>query len=158
MSTLPRSILVICEGNHCRSPIGEALLRRELGDKVAVASAGLAALVGEPAHREAQRWGAAHDLDLSEHRGRAFSPEAARASDLILVMDAGQKRACETLIPSARGRVFLMGQWLPDQEREVPDPIGGAPSDHDRAYDRIARCIKPWLARLLPGTALPRTS
>lgn len=157
MSTLPRSILVVCEGNHCRSPIGEALFHRELGDRVSVASAGLAALVGEPAHREAQRWGASHSLDLSAHRGRAFTPEVARAFDLILVMDENQKRACETLIPSTRGRVFLMGQWLPPEEREVPDPIGGAPSDHDRAYDRILRCVAPWLARIVPS-ALPRTS
>ena len=107
MTTAPRHLLVVCEGNHCRSPIAEALFRRELGARAAVASAGLAALLGEPAHAEAQAWASAHGLDLSAHRGRAFTPDAALAADLILVMDARQKRACEHLVPSVRGRVFL---------------------------------------------------
>ena len=148
MTTAPRHLLVVCEGNHCRSPIAEALFRRELGEAVAVASAGLAALLGEPAHAEAQAWAAAHGLDLSAHRGRAFTPESALAADLILVMDPRQKRACEHLVPSARGRVFLLGQWLPAPDQSVPDPIGGAAADHHRAYGLIQRCIGPWAARL----------
>ena len=148
MTTAPRHLLVACEGNHCRSPIAEALFRRELGSFVAVASAGLAPLLGEPAHAEACRWAADHGLDLSAHQGCAFTPEAALAADLILVMDAGQKRACEHLVPSARGRIFLLGQWLPPEEQAIPDPIGGQPAEHDRAYDRIQRCIAPWAARL----------
>lgn len=150
MTTAPRHVLVICEGNHCRSPIAEALLRREIGEGVAVSSAGLGALLGEPAHAEAQAWASARGMDLSPHRGRAFTPEVALAAELILVMDQGQKRACEHLVPSVRGRVFLLGQWLPQAEQAIPDPIGGAPADHGRAYDLIQRCIGPWAARLAP--------
>lgn len=151
MSTAPRHLLVLCEGNHCRSPIAEALFRSALPSQVAVGSAGLAPRLGDGAHAEATRWALAHGLDLSLHRGKALTAEMALSADLILVMDAGQKRACEHLIPSARGRVFLLGQWLSEEEQTIPDPIGGAPSDHDRAYDRILRCVGPWLARLSSG-------
>ena len=55
----PKAILVLCEGNHCRSPLAVALLRRALGPGFTVESAGLAALEGIPAHPEAARLAAA---------------------------------------------------------------------------------------------------
>ena len=43
-----QSILVVCTGNICRSPVGERLLRSRLPD-MKVDSAGIAALTGEAA-------------------------------------------------------------------------------------------------------------
>ena len=142
-------ILVLCEGNHCRSPLAEALLRRALGPEVTISSAGLRALVGQPVHEEIQLLAAAAGLDLSAHRGRQFSPIAALKADLILVMDQAQKAACETLVPSTRGRVFLLGQWLPEADRDIPDPIEQGPTAHRQAHDHIQRAIPTWLPRLL---------
>ena len=42
---LIKSVLVVCIGNICRSPVGERVLQAELPDMV-VASAGLGALIG----------------------------------------------------------------------------------------------------------------
>lgn len=158
MTTAPRHLLVVCEGNHCRSPLAEALFRRALPGSITVSSAGLAPRLGDAAHGEAVRWATTHGLDLSAHRGRAFTTELALAAELILVMDENQKRACEQMVPSARGRVFLLGQWLKAAEREVPDPMGNAPSDHDRAYDLVQACVESWLLRLLPASVIARTS
>ncbi|RMH62958.1 MAG: low molecular weight phosphotyrosine protein phosphatase, partial [Zetaproteobacteria bacterium] len=43
------SILVVCVGNICRSPMAEALLKARAPAKVRVSSAGIGALVGSPA-------------------------------------------------------------------------------------------------------------
>jgi len=145
-----RHILVLCEGNHCRSPLAEALLRKALGPGFQVRSAGLGALVGEPAHQETRRLGADLGLDISPHRGRQFRPDLALNADLILVMDRAQKAACEALAPSARGRIFLLGHWLTPDRQEIADPIRLGPDAHQLACDHIQGAIQTWLPRLAP--------
>ena len=148
-----RHILVLCEGNHCRSPLAEAMLRKGLGPGIRVSSAGLDALVGQPAHRETKDWMAKDGVDLADitaHLGRQVTADLALGADLILVMDLAQKLACERLAPSARGRVFLLGHWLPPGQQEIPDPIRGGAEAHRQAHDHIQRAIQPWITRLAP--------
>lgn len=144
------SILVLCEGNHCRSPLAEALLRAALGSSTQVQSAGLAALHGQPAHDETLAILQEQGLDHSDHRGRQLTPDLAHKADLILVMDRSQKDACERMVPSARGRVFLLGHWLPATDQEIADPIRRGPEAHRRAHEHIKRALKAWLPRLEP--------
>lgn len=148
-----RHILVICEGNHCRSPLAEAMLRKALGPGIQVTSAGLNALVGQPAHRETKALMAKegiHLADITAHHGRQLTPDMALGADLILVMDQTQKKECERLVPSARGRVFLLGHWLPPHQQEILDPIRGGTEIHHLAHDQIQRAIQPWISRLVP--------
>jgi protein-tyrosine phosphatase len=146
MLTIQR-ILVICEGNHCRSPLAEALFRKTLPD-IEVISAGLNAMVGHSAHPEAIRMGKALGLDLEAHRGRSFLLGLAVLSDLILVMDQAQKDACEARVPSVKGRVFLLGHWLPEGEQEIADPIGQDGAVHETVYRHVHRAVHSWLSRL----------
>jgi protein-tyrosine phosphatase len=152
MSIAIRRILVLCEGNHCRSPLAEALLRRALGPASDVRSAGFRALVGEPAHEETRRQGMELGLDLSTHRGRQVTLDLAKRADLILVMDRAQKAACEALAPSVRGRVFLLGHWLSPDRPEIADPIRRSAADHRRVGDHIQGAIQTWLPRLARRT------
>jgi protein-tyrosine phosphatase len=85
------SILVVCTGNICRSPIAEGLLRnalqRRFGDAApVVSSAGTSGLEGSDAMPESVQ--AAYELgvDIAGHRGRRLTAEMAEASDLLLCM------------------------------------------------------------------------
>ncbi|MBI4913940.1 MAG: low molecular weight phosphotyrosine protein phosphatase [Acidobacteria bacterium] len=144
-----RRILVLCEGNHCRSPIAEALLRASLPG-VAVESAGLGALEGHPADAEALRLLAERGLDHGAHRGRQFTPAMALEADLVFVMDRDQKEACEALVPAARGRVFLLGHWLAPERREIPDPFRRGPEAFRATLEHIEQSVAAWLPRLSP--------
>lgn len=146
-----KSILVLCEGNHCRSPIAEALFRSSLGPGFRVESAGLNALEGAPADAEAQRVVQVHELDISNHRGRQWSDQIAHEADLILVMNQAQKAACELALPSIRGRVFLLGQWLPEHLQEIPDPYMLGPEAARQAFDLIHQSVDSWLPRVKPS-------
>ena len=142
------SILVLCEGNHCRSPIAEGLLRATLGPEIRVESAGLKAIEGHPAHPEVLRLMAERGIDLSAHRSRQLTPSMALSANLILVMDQQQKDWCNQMAPSTRGRVFLLGQWLPSAPRDIADPLFQNPEAFRLALDIIQRSIEGWLPRI----------
>ena len=91
MATFKR-ILVLCEGNYCRSPMAEFLLRASLGPEVSVESAGLGALHGSSAAPEAEALMTDRGLDISSHRARQLTKEIALAADLILVMEKVHRR------------------------------------------------------------------
>lgn len=144
-----KSILVVCEGNHCRSPIAEALLGSSLGPEFHVSSAGLTALTGLPADIEAIRLMAEHGFDLSRHRGRQLTPAMALSADLILVMEHPQKEWCERVLPSTRGRIFLLGHWSATPPLEITDPFRRGPEAFKLAFDSITHSVAAWVPRLV---------
>lgn len=144
-----RHILVLCEGNYCRSPMAEFLLKACLGPGVVVESAGLGALHGAAAAPEARALMAERGLDIASHRARQLTAQGALAADLILVMDRRQKARCEALVPSARGRIFLLGQWLPADEQEIADPYRRGAEAFRAALNHIDHSVTAWLPHLL---------
>lgn len=140
----PRFILVLCEGNLCRSPIAEGLLRAGLGLSIRVESAGLAAREGMPPHPEAVRLLAEHGIDIRGHRSRSLTPAMALEADLILVMDEGQKAWCGARVPATRGRIHLLGCWLPAGSQEIADPFGREPEAFMTAFKLIQRSAVAW--------------
>ena len=145
------SILVVCDGNHCRSPIGEALLRSRSGGRLAVSSAGLGALVGVPPDPTAQRLMAERGLDISGHRGRQLTTALALGADLILVMDHRQMVECGMLAPRSRSRIFLLGHWRPAAQREIIDPFRTNEDVFMAVLGQIEASVDDWLPRLLPA-------
>jgi protein-tyrosine phosphatase len=135
------SILTVCVGNICRSPMAEGLLAdrlRRRGAKVVVASAGIAALVGRPADPIAQALMAERGLDLSGHRAQQLTPDLIRSFELILVMEAVQRQAVEAILPAARGRVHRLGRW---GDFDVPDPYGRERRAFERSLALIERGV-----------------
>ena len=144
-----RSVLILCEGNHCRAPIAEGLLRSALGPSVQVASAGLQALVDVPPDPEAERLMREKGHDISAHRGRQVTPAMAHGADIILVMDTRQKDWCTQLAPSARGRIFLLGQWVSTPPLEIADPFCQGPQAFLRVFEDIQQSVLAWVPRIL---------
>ncbi len=144
-----RKIMVVCIGNICRSPMAEALLREGLrekgGEDYEVQSAGLGALVGHPAEEMVQTLLWERGIDISEHMAKQLNSELIRWSDVILVMDREQKRAIESSEPSARGRVYRLGEW---GDFDIPDPYRRPEEVFRQVFELISRGVSDWIPKL----------
>ena len=142
-----RHILVVCVGNICRSPMAEALLRRALRgqDGITVESAGLGALVGHPASEHSVDLMAELGEDITSHRARQIHPDMVRAADLVLVMEAGHKRAIDDADPTARGKVYRLGEW---QGKDIDDPYRQPRAAYEEALEDIEAGVASWAERI----------
>ena len=124
-----KSILLVCTGNICRSPLAASLLERALGERAAegirVSSAGTGAWDGAPVSEGAYLVGLERGLDLSGHRARLLTRELVEQADLILTMARHHRARVDEL--GGEGRVFVLGEYAGREgdEAEVSDPFGG---------------------------------
>lgn len=136
-----QQILTLCIGNICRSPLAEAMLAREFPDRV-VWSAGLGALVGEPADPNSVALAAEKGMDLKAHRARQVTMHMCQRADLILVMEQHQRAELERRYPLVRGRVFCLGS------QDIADPYRLPRSAFKSAYSDIERGVADWAVRI----------
>src|SRR5690606_18959501 len=107
-----RSVLVVCVGNICRSPTGEALLKSKLaGRGIEVSSAGLGALTGKPVDTTAAQVMAAAGYQLPDHHAPQLTSLLLREHDLILRVDQKHLQAVHPIARDARGKALRYGRW-----------------------------------------------
>lgn len=111
-------VLFVCIGNICRSPMAEGLFNQVMPEK-AVYSAGIHALVGEPADPLSQQLMEERGIDISAHRARNLSIWMVNDADVIVTMDQYQKRFIEFKYPTAKGKVMRLGEH---GSYDIPDP------------------------------------
>lgn len=140
------SILMVCTGNICRSPVAEYEMRR-IAPQLQVASAGIAAVEDAGADRHMTQLARADGLDLSGHVARQISGDVIYGYDLIIAMDRQQRDWLIHRFPEDRGRVVLMTRW--SGGRNIPDPYRRSAAVYRLVYDRVRQCCEEWSQRLL---------
>jgi L-threonylcarbamoyladenylate synthase len=150
---LRTTILFVCSGNTCRSPMAEAIARQYLANKlsvnpddlekkgISVISAGSFALPGARAAAPAVEALKAMGADLSKHRSRPLSVELIHQADAIYTMSAAHAKAVTSLVPGAAERVSNL-----DPEADIEDPIGGDLPLYTEVAERMKQLIEQRLA------------
>lgn len=127
------TILCVCTGNTCRSPMMERLLQREWPE-FAVSSAGLATADGLPAAENAVAVMAERGIDLSDHRSRCLTPAMAEATDVFVVMTPQHAAALTACFGVDPGRILV-------PPGGIPDPYGGDLTVYRRCRDGLIAAI-----------------
>lgn len=140
-----QSVLVVCSGNVCRSPMGERLLRHACPD-LRVDSAGTMAMSGHCADSLAQGVAEARGITLSGHVARQLTTEMVREYDLLLVMELVHLRYVMAIAPWGRGKTLLFGLW--DDLKTVPDPYRQGRDAFEHVFCQLEQASQQWALRL----------
>ena len=140
-----KTVLFICTGNTCRSPMAECLFNALARTKgVRAASAGLCAPDGAPASEGALFAMRRRGLSLEGHRARTVTREMLEGADLAVCMGQSHLIALRARFPglSTPLRAF--------DDPPVSDPYGGDAAAYERAACDIARQLPALLAAIFP--------
>ncbi|MEW6133781.1 MAG: low molecular weight protein-tyrosine-phosphatase [Pseudomonadota bacterium] len=144
------SVLFVCMGNICRSPMAEGIFRREIAraglqDEVRIDSAGTHDYhIGAPPDARAQNAISRRGVDISGLRGRQVGHEDFEKFDYILAMDKANLGILKRNAPAhAQDKIRLLLSYsrkYPNQE--VPDPYYGGIRGFDENLDMIEDAVE----------------
>ena len=125
------SVLFVCLGNICRSPLAEAAMKAEvarLGLAIEVESAGTGGWhVGDPPDRRAIATARRHGVDFDGYRGRPVKPADFRHFTHVVALDRDNLADLRRLAPAdATADLSLLLDHVPGREGQgVVDPYYG---------------------------------
>lgn len=161
MSIKPvNSILFVCLGNICRSPLAEGVFRavwteRGPGRNLLLDSAATSGWeVGSAPDPRSIAIASRHGIDISGQRARKVTPQDFSRFDLILGMDRSNVADLKALAP-ARDRVHLFLEFAHGQTRDVPDPYYDGPEAFAEVYRMIREASEALAARLAARASVP---
>jgi len=144
-----RSVLFVCLGNICRSPLAEAIMRekaRRKGFDLLVDSAGTGSWhIGEPPCDNSVRIANEHGLDIRAMRARQVCRDDAGRFDCIVGLDEKNVSDLRALgIPN----VYKLGTFG-FEGRDVPDPyFFPGYEGFEKVYAMIETCCEGLLEHL----------
>lgn len=146
-------IIFVCQGNICRSPFAEALLRAHRGPfPMVVRSAGVLPFPD----RQTPPFGIAaasdYDIDLSLHRSTWLNRQMAKSASLLVVFDELTRNSVLDRYPDLKRQVVLLGDFT--GLGQISDPIDGDLNEFRKTYAQINEAITT-LIPLLERTANP---
>lgn len=155
------SVVFVCHGNICRSPLAEGVFRhlvreRELESRFEIDSAGTSSYhEGDPPDERSTAVARQRGIELTG-QSRPLRPADLERFDYVIVMDAYNQEAVARLVARStpRATIRLLREFDPqaDGNLDVPDPYYGGRRSFEEVHDIVERAC----ARLLEEIVLER--
>ncbi|KHK91791.1 low molecular weight protein-tyrosine-phosphatase [Novosphingobium malaysiense] len=139
------SILFVCLGNICRSPLAEAALRhraQEAGLEILIDSAGTGDWhVGKGPDPRSCSEAMRHGIDIGAYRARQVAPDDFARFDRIIALDRENLSDLRRIAPSqGRARLSLLLDHVPGMEgQDVADPYFGGPEGFEETWRQVSQ-------------------
>jgi glycine hydroxymethyltransferase len=151
-----KTILFVCTGNICRSPMAEGIFRNiAKGRKdLQVMSAGIGAMDGQAPSPYAVQALRELGIDISKQRSRQLTAELVQEADYIFGMTHSHVDTVFLLYPHAAEKTFLLREFddtLDIFEKDISDPIGGSYEVYRNCRDQIEQGIATLMRFIEPG-------
>jgi protein-tyrosine-phosphatase len=122
------TVLFICTGNLCRSPMAAGLLRQRLAEsgmdsRHRVFSAGVWAVDGHPASEHAIAVMAERGVDISGHIAHTITSEDVTEADLILAMSREHEQMIRNTWPQYDWKLYRLSE-MAGKRQDIKDPYG----------------------------------
>lgn len=155
-------VLFVCQGNVCRSPMAEAVLKAKIPQRLAgdleVLSAGLNTFTGLSASVEAELATRMKGYDLSDHRSQQASEAIIETSDLILCMEPSQTRYLHEKYPHLVSRIHTFRAFCSSENEPIIDPykqdvqiyiktLGKIIAEINKGKTKIWTLVRAWKKR-----------
>jgi protein-tyrosine phosphatase len=147
------SILFVCMGNICRSPLAEGIFAHlvddaGLADRFTIDSAGTGGWhQGDQPDRRSIATAQSHGIDISRQRARRIKTEDFRNFDLILAMDRANIAELHRIAPQAEN-IRLFGELALETGEDIPDPYYGGSDGFELVYAKLFTGCTKLLATL----------
>jgi protein-tyrosine phosphatase len=157
MDTMKSSVLFVCLGNICRSPLAEAVARKHLAEAgldIEVASCGTGGWhAGEQADPRMRAAAAKAGYEMEAHRARQLRASDFERYDLLLAMDSNNLRDMQRVSHGeAHDRLALFLEWSgATPPRDFPDPYYEELTVFTRSVELAERGVKGLVDRLRAG-------
>ncbi|XP_078255310.1 low molecular weight phosphotyrosine protein phosphatase isoform X1 [Rhinoraja longicauda] len=148
-----QSVLFVCLGNICRSPIAEAIFRKLATDqgvinKWMIDSAGVIDInVGNSPDSRALSCLRQHGIETT-HKARQVTKNDFVTYDFMLCMDESNLRDLKTMagkVKNPKSSIKLLGSFDPEDQQIIQDPYYGNEAHFEEVYQQCLRCCTGFL-------------